>query len=44
VKTGFSIPIASALADGEAPPARGGLGSRQIALSVLKAFGVPVRA
>jgi len=43
-KTGFSIPIASALADGTAPPARGGLGSRQIALSVLAAFDVPLRA
>jgi len=44
VKTGFSIPIARALADGDAPALRGGGGSRRIALSVLKAFGVPVRA
>jgi len=42
-KTGFSIPIAGALAGDDAPPIRGGLGSRQIALSVLEGFGVPVR-
>jgi asparagine synthase (glutamine-hydrolysing) len=43
-KTGFTIPIARALANGDAPAARGGLGARRIALSVLEAFGVPVRA
>lgn len=41
-KTGFTIPIARALANGDAPAVRGGLGSRRIAVSVLEAFGVPV--
>jgi len=40
-KTGFTIPLARALADGDAPALRGGLGARRIALSVLEAFGVP---
>ncbi len=39
-KTGFTIPTARALADGDAPSLRGGLGARRIALSVLEAFGV----
>jgi asparagine synthase (glutamine-hydrolysing) len=43
-KTGFTIPVGQALSDGDGPPARGGLGSRQIALSVLEAFGVPIRS
>ena len=43
-KTGFTIPIARALADGDAPSVRGGLGARRIAVSVLGEFGVPVRA
>jgi len=38
-KTGFTIPIARALADSNAPALRGGLGARRIALSVLEAFG-----
>jgi asparagine synthase (glutamine-hydrolysing) len=43
-KTGFLIPIARALADGDAPAVRYGLGTRRIALSVLEAFGiVPTR-
>jgi asparagine synthase (glutamine-hydrolysing) len=43
-KTGFTIPIARALAEGGAPPVRGGLGARRIAVSVLEAFGVPAKA
>jgi asparagine synthase (glutamine-hydrolysing) len=39
-KTGFSIPVARALSEGDAASVRGGLGSRQIALSVLRAFGI----
>ncbi len=38
-KTGFTIPIARALADSDAPDLRGGLGARSIAVSVLEAFG-----
>ena len=38
-KTGFTIPIARALADRDAPDLRGGLGARSIAVSVLEAFG-----
>jgi asparagine synthase (glutamine-hydrolysing) len=41
-KTGFSIPIARALADSDAESVRGGLGARKIALSVLTAFDIPV--
>ena len=41
-KTGFTIPIALALGDGDAPSVRRGLGTRRIALSVLEAFGIPV--
>jgi asparagine synthase (glutamine-hydrolysing) len=43
-KTGFSIPIAHALANDGGRNLRGGLGARSIALSVLESFGVPVRA
>jgi len=43
-KTGFSIPIARALAGSDAPAVRGGLGARRIAVSVLEAFGVPAVA
>jgi asparagine synthase (glutamine-hydrolysing) len=43
-KTGFGIPIARALAEGDARATRGGLGARHIALRVLEAFGVRVRA
>jgi asparagine synthase (glutamine-hydrolysing) len=39
-KTGFTIPLARALAESDAPVLRGGLGARRIALSVLEAFGV----
>jgi len=41
-KTGFTIPIALALGDGDAPSVRRGLGTRKIALSVLETFGIPV--
>ena len=43
-KTGFGIPIARALAGGDASATRGGLGSRRLALRVLDAFGVPLRS
>jgi asparagine synthase (glutamine-hydrolysing) len=43
-KTGFSIPLARALAGDDAQGLRGGLGARRIALSVLEEFGIPVRA
>lgn len=42
-KTGFGIPIATALANGDTRTTRGGLGSRRLAMSVLEAFGVSVR-
>ncbi len=42
-KTGFTIPIARALANGDAAAVRGGLGARRLATSVLERFGVPVR-
>ena len=41
-KTGFGIPIARALAEGDAGATRGGLGARRVALRVLEAFGIPV--
>ena len=43
-KTGFMIPIARALSNGDARATYGGLGARKLALSVLEAFGVPLRA
>src|SRR6185436_11582398 len=41
-KTGFSIPMAQALGDGDAQRFRGGLGARSLALSVLAEFGVRI--
>jgi asparagine synthase (glutamine-hydrolysing) len=42
-KTGFTIPIARAVGDGDARALQGGLGARRIALRVLEAFGIPLR-
>jgi len=41
-KTGFSIPIARAMAEGASEDLRGGLGARRMALRLLESFGVPL--